>query len=119
MPSTTPPSPRRRKPTSSATCESEGDLILSLLAYDGKPAGHIAYSHLALHETPSVRACVLAPLAVSPAFQNQGVGTALVRRSLQRLTDDGYDLVVVLGEPSLLRPFRLRSEAGGAPENPL
>ena len=83
----------------------DGDLILSLLAYDGKPAGHIAYSHLALHETPSVRACVLAPLAVPPPFQNRGVGTALVRQSLQRLTDDGYDLVVVLGEPSYYGRF--------------
>ena len=38
-----------------ATCESDGDLILSLLAYDEKPAGHIAYSRLALHEAPSVQ----------------------------------------------------------------
>jgi len=83
----------------------DGDLILSLVAYDGKPAGHIAYSHLALHETPSVKACVLAPLAVSPSFQHQGVGTALVRESLQRLTDDGFDLVVVLGEPSYYGRF--------------
>ena len=85
--------------------ESDGDLILSLVAYDGEPAGHIAYSPLALHETPSVKACVLAPLAVSPTYQNQGVGTALVRQSLQRLKDDGYDLVVVLGEPSFYGRF--------------
>jgi len=84
---------------------SDGDLILSLLAYDGKPAGHIAYSRLTLHETPSVRACVLAPLAVPPAFQSKGIGTALVRQSLQRLRDDGYDLVVVLGEPSYYGRF--------------
>ena len=43
----------------------DGDLILSLIAYNDHPAGHIAYSHLRLHEAPSIKACVLAPLAVS------------------------------------------------------
>ena len=77
----------------------DGDLILSLIAYNDHPAGHIAYSHLRLHEAPSIKACVLAPLAVVPSFQKQGIGTELVRHSLERLRDDGYDLVVVLGEP--------------------
>jgi putative acetyltransferase len=77
----------------------DGDLILSLTAYAEKPAGHIAYSHLTLHETPGIKACVLAPLAVCPAFQKQGIGAELVRQSLIRLREAGYDLVVVLGEP--------------------
>ncbi len=77
----------------------DGDLILSLIAYNDHPAGHIAYSHLRLHEAPSIKACVLAPLAVVPSFQKQGIGAELVRHSLERLRDDGYDLVVVLGEP--------------------
>src|SRR3712207_5547395 len=77
----------------------DGDLLLSLTAYNDEPAGHIAYSHLVLHEAPAIRACVLAPLAVAPAFQKQGIAAALVRHSLERLKADGYDLVVVLGEP--------------------
>lgn len=77
----------------------DGDLILSLIAYNDHPAGHIAYSRLGLHEAPSIKACVLAPLAVVPSFQKQGIGAELVRHSLERLRDDGYDLVVVLGEP--------------------
>lgn len=77
----------------------DGDLILSLIAYNDHPAGHIAYSHLVLHETSAVKGCVLAPLAVAPAFQKQGIAAALVRHSLERLKADGFDLVVVLGEP--------------------
>jgi putative acetyltransferase len=79
--------------------QKDGDLILSLIAYNDHPAGHIAYSHLRLHEASAIKACVLAPLAVAPAFQKQGIAAALVRHSLERLRDDGYDLVVVLGEP--------------------
>jgi putative acetyltransferase len=78
----------------------DGDLILSLMASADKPAGHIAFSPLILHETSDVKGCVLAPLAVSPAFQKQGVGSLLIRRGLGRLKADGYDLVVVLGDPN-------------------
>jgi len=79
--------------------QNDGDLILSLIAYNDQPAGHIAYSYLRLIEAPSMKACVLAPLAVAPVFQKQGIAAALVRHSLKHLTDNGYDLVVVLGEP--------------------
>lgn len=77
----------------------DGDLILSLTAHADEPAGHIAYSRLILHDAPSVKGAVLAPLAVVPAFQRRGIGAALVRAGLMRLTDDDYDLVLVLGEP--------------------
>ncbi|MEE1655664.1 N-acetyltransferase [Microvirga sp. CF3062] len=77
----------------------DGDLLLSLIAYNDLPAGHIACSHLRLIEAPSIKACVLAPLAVVPSFQKQGIGAELVRHSLERLRGDGYDLAVVLGEP--------------------
>lgn len=77
----------------------DGDLILSLAAYAGEPVGHIAYSRLTLHRTPLIKAAVLAPLTVSPAYQRRGIGTALVRDSLRRMRDLGYDLILVLGEP--------------------
>jgi putative acetyltransferase len=83
----------------------DGDLILSLIAYADEPAGHIAYSRLILHETPSIKAAVLAPLAVAPPFQKQGVGAALVQNGLKRLMDKNYDLVLVLGEPHYYSRF--------------
>jgi putative acetyltransferase len=83
----------------------DGDLILSLIAYADEPAGHIAYSRLILHETPSIKAAVLAPLAVAPPFQKQGVGAALVQNSLKRLMDKNYDLILVLGEPHYYSRF--------------
>ena len=85
--------------------QDDGDLILSLLAHAGRPAGHIAFSRLLLHEPPAVKGCVLAPLAVAPEFQRQGVGSALVRHGLERLEAAGYDLVVVLGDPDYYGRF--------------
>ena len=82
-----------------------GDLVLSLAADDGGPVGHIAFSRLALPETPSAGACALAPLAVSPQRQRQGIGSALVREGLTRLAQGGMDLVLVLGEPDYYGRF--------------
>ena len=83
----------------------DGDLVLSLTAYDGNPVGHIAFSRLALPQAPSVRTCALAPLAVLPGRQRQGIGSALVREGLARLAQEGMDLVLVLGEPSYYGRF--------------
>ena len=88
----------------------DGELLLSLTAYADEPAGHIAFSYLTLHEAPPVKGAVLAPLAVAPEFQKQGVGSTLVRRGLERLTADGYDLVVVLGDPNYYGRFGFTSQ---------
>ena len=83
----------------------DGDLILSVIAYADEPAGHIAYSRLTLHETPCIKAAVLAPLAVAPSFQKRGIGATLVRNSLRGLAEKNYDLVLVLGEPDYYGRF--------------
>ncbi len=83
----------------------DGDLILSLIAFADGPIGHIAFSRLTLHETPSIKAAVLAPLAVAPSFQKRGIGAALVEDSLKRLAGRHYDLVLVLGEPHYYSRF--------------
>lgn len=83
----------------------DGDLILSLIARGDEPAGHIAFSHLALPETPTIKGAALAPLAVRPAFQAKGVGYVLVRHSLEQLKSERYDLVVVLGDPDYYNRF--------------
>lgn len=61
--------------------------------------GHIFYSYITLR-TPSGDArqvLALAPMAVFPAFQNRGVGTALVVESLRRADARGESLAVVVG----------------------
>lgn len=88
-----------------------GDLLMSLVARADKLVGHIAFSPLALPETPSVKTCALAPLGVLPDHQGQGIGSALVEDGLQRLADEGMDLVIVLGDPEYYSGFGFSTEA--------
>jgi predicted N-acetyltransferase YhbS len=45
-------------------------------------------------------ALLLGPLAVDPAFRSQGIGEALVQRSLAEARAAGYELVVLVGDES-------------------
>ena len=75
--------------------------LYSLLAFsEDRPAGHILFTAARL-EGPGSDASLslLAPLAVIPDFQKQGVGGMLIERGLQHLSNAGVDLVFVLGHP--------------------
>lgn len=74
---------------------------LSLLAFEGERAvGHVLFTSARLEQAPdAVSIALLAPLAVVPEFQNQGVGGKLIERGIQMLTESGVDLVFVLGHP--------------------
>jgi putative acetyltransferase len=75
--------------------------FLSLLAYiEGQPAGHILFTKAVISEAPTVRVSLLAPLAVVPKFQRQGIGGALIKKGLSLLSKQGVDLVFVLGHPA-------------------
>jgi putative acetyltransferase len=96
----------------------DGDLIFALTAYDDAPVGHIAFSTMILHDAPDIRTGVLAPVAVVPAYRKRGVGAALIRESLRRLGEAGYDLVVVLGDPAYYSRFGFEAKLAGALKTP-
>ncbi len=83
-----------------------GDLVpeLCLVAdEDGEVVGHIAYSRARLDSGHEVLA--LAPMAVLPQRQRDGIGSALVRESLDRAAETEFPLVVVLGHPGYYPRF--------------
>jgi aminoglycoside 6'-N-acetyltransferase I len=60
--------------------------------------GHILFSDLPIiTEAGTVPALALAPMAVLPKFQNQGIGSALVQKGLEACRQQGHRVVVVLG----------------------
>ena len=75
--------------------------LCSLLAFDGDRAvGHILFTAAKLENSPqSAVVSILAPLAVIPGYQKQGIGGQLIERGLQLLTGSGVELVFVLGHP--------------------
>jgi putative acetyltransferase len=80
---------------------------LSLVAEDDENIiGHILFTPARIENgTDSTSGMGLAPLAVLPSRQRQGVGSALVRAGLAQLRTAGVLFVVVLGHPGYYPRF--------------
>lgn len=72
---------------------------------DDAIVAHILFSPVTLDHGDDGRLLGLAPLAVTPAFQRQGIGSALVRAALTTLAAGPYRGVVVLGDPAFYERF--------------
>jgi len=84
-----------------------GKAVVSLVAEnDGEIVGHILFSPVSI-EPPRANwnALGLAPVAVLPDYQMQGIGKALVNKGLERCRDLGVELVFVLGHPAYYPKF--------------
>ena len=85
---------------------------LSLVAeVDGAVVGHILFSRVVVEDRSggaSTSALALAPMAVAPAHQRAGVGTALVRAGLERAARRPEAAVIVLGHPAYYPRFGFR-----------
>ncbi len=75
---------------------------LSLLAWvNDRPVGHVLFTSVRIDDAPQpVSAAILAPLAVVPDAQRQGVGGRLIEHGLSVLSDRGVELVFVAGHPA-------------------
>jgi putative acetyltransferase len=84
-----------------------GKAIVSLAAtVEERIAGHILFSPVSFRpEYPAIRALGLAPLAVLPEYQNQGIGSLLMREGLRHCQASGWQVVVVLGHPTYYPRF--------------
>jgi putative acetyltransferase len=102
------------------------DLSLVALEDDRGIVGHILFTRIVIADAErSHDALALAPLAVLPAAQKCGVGSALVRRGLEDAKSLGHRIVIVVGHPEyypkfgfhpaaafgIRAPFDVRSEA--------
>lgn len=80
--------------------------LVSLVAeHEGTVVGHILFSPVELPGHPDLRLMALAPMAVAPAHQSRGIGSALVRDGLERCRHLGADAVIVLGHPDYYPRF--------------
>ena len=92
---------------------------------DSGIVGHVIFTKCSVtRERTNV--ALLGPLAVTPARQGQGIGSALVRAGLRQLKDNDVRVVCVLGDPafygrlgfltdsSIRPPYPLQAEYDGA-----
>ena len=85
-----------------------GAIPLALVAEeDDAILGALIFSPVTVDERPT-RLVGLAPMAVRPDRQRDGIGSALVRDGLDRLAAEGVDGVVVLGHPDYYPRFGFR-----------
>lgn len=87
--------------------------------------GHVIFTKCSVSGS-NIHAALLAPLAVAPARQRQGIGSALVHSGLRRLACLDINMVFVLGDPAYYKrlgfvpesavepPYRLPAQWTGA-----
>ncbi|MBD2501295.1 GNAT family N-acetyltransferase [Anabaena azotica] len=79
---------------------------LSLIAeIDNIIVGQILFSYIELVSEEKLKALSLAPIAVHPQFQKQGIGSALIQAGLTKAEARGESLVIVLGDPQFYSRF--------------
>lgn len=67
--------------------------------------GHVMFSYINLVSEETFQVLGLAPLAVHPDFQKQGIGSALINAGLNKANELGETLIVVLGHPEFYSRF--------------
>lgn len=81
---------------------------LSLVAYteNQQVIGHILLSEISIVNQDEQWSTIgLAPMAVSPSFQNNGIGSLLVKEAVKRCRELGYKHIAVLGHPNFYPKF--------------
>ena len=84
-----------------------GKIALALVAEEkSRILGHVMFSKVVANaEGTELGALALAPLAVVPAFQRLGIGSALVSVGLERCRTERQPRVLVLGDPVFYARF--------------
>lgn len=95
----------------------DGDKVFELVAEeDGAVVGHILYSRLWADSVNLYAA--LAPMAVRPDRQKDGIGSQLVKASIETAREFGAHAILVLGHPAYYPRFGFTPEAARAVKAP-
>ena len=83
-----------------------GKAIIALVAaHNDQALGHILFSPVSTTPPNEAKGIGLAPVAVHPKFQSQGIGSQLIREGLRLCEELGYDYCVLLGDPKYYLRF--------------
>jgi putative acetyltransferase len=98
----------------------EGAVLRSLVAESNDGVvGHILFSRMWIDTTTApVAAVALAPVAIAPRLQRQGIGSALIRQGLGELRSMRERIVIVVGHPEYYPRFGFSSARASGIEQP-
>jgi putative acetyltransferase len=86
--------------------------LLSLIAeIDGQPIGHILFTKGQLTNHQEIAVSFLAPLAVIPKFQRDGIGSELIKKGFEVQAKSGISLIFVVGHPTYYPRFGFKPAA--------
>jgi putative acetyltransferase len=87
--------------------------ILSLVAeLDNKIIGHIFFSPVEIEGHPEIKNGMgLAPLAVLPEYQKQGIGKMLIKEGISKLKKQSVPFIIVLGHEHYYPKFGFETAA--------
>ena len=85
--------------------------IISLVAIENNEiVGHTAFSPVFFESTNEHFGYILAPLAVSPKFQKNKIGSSLVKYGLDTISNIGSFIVFVYGDPQYYSRFGFKTD---------
>ncbi|MGB3641062.1 MAG: N-acetyltransferase [Rivularia sp. (in: cyanobacteria)] len=79
---------------------------------------HVMFSYIHLVGKETFQVIGLAPIAVEPDFQNQGIGSALINAGLNKANVLGETLIIVLGHPQFYSRFGFKPSVDFDIESP-
>ncbi|MBV6625995.1 MAG: N-acetyltransferase [Rivularia sp. (in: Bacteria)] len=79
---------------------------------------HVMFSYINLVGKETFQVLGLAPVAVHPDFQNQGIGSALINAALDKANQLGESLIIVLGNPHFYSRFGFKPSVDFEIESP-
>ncbi|NIO00709.1 MAG: GNAT family N-acetyltransferase [Candidatus Latescibacteria bacterium] len=82
------------------------DLLSLVAVINDRIVGHILFSEARIEcENRTVQGMALAPMAVLPEHQRQGIGSELIKVGIDKLSNSNCPFVIVLGHPEYYPRF--------------
>lgn len=79
---------------------------LSLVAEkDNEIVGHILFSKIKIEGESEYETLMLAPIAVIPELQKQGIGGKLIKKGIEKAIELGFDSIIVVGHKDYYPKF--------------
>lgn len=90
--------------------ETSPEIFALVAEIDGTVAGHIAFSPVTVNQDKKWKGYILAPLGVKPEYQERRIGSTLIESGMERLSEEGVNVLFVYGDPKYYGKFGFKAD---------